>query len=142
MSTISCRPSTNPGTRVGDPVRHARVALVERGPSRLSARARKAIETADAVAVAAISTWEVAMLASRGRVVLDRPPLLWMTVALARDRTALLPLTAEIAARSVALAMHGDPADRLILATAEVHGLRLVTKDPALRAAALKRSIW
>lgn len=111
-------------------------------PSRLSARARKSIDSADAVAVAAISTWEFAMLASRGRVVLDRPPLVWMQVALVRDRTTLLPLTAEIAARSIELTMHGDPADRLILATAEVHDLRLVTKDRALRAAAGGRSLW
>lgn len=104
-------------------------------PKRLSARARKAIDAAPVVAVAAISAWEVAMLAVRRRVVLDRPTLEWLQVALTRDRVSLLPITPEIATMAAGLPIHGDPADRIILATARTHRAQLVTKDEALRAA-------
>ncbi|MBK8101412.1 MAG: type II toxin-antitoxin system VapC family toxin [Planctomycetes bacterium] len=110
-------------------------------PERLSSRAKKAIEAAPAVAVAAISMWEVAMLSSRGRVVLDRPAREWLQVALAQDRVTLLPLTPEIACLATELAIHGDPADRIILATARIHRARLVTKDEALRTAQ-DSAIW
>lgn len=111
-------------------------------PRRLSRRARAAIDEAEDVAVAAISTWELAMLAARGRVRLDRDALLWMRQALARERSELLPLTPEVAALSASLTMQGDPADRIIVATASVHGIALVTKDAAIRSAAEVPTIW
>jgi PIN domain nuclease of toxin-antitoxin system len=47
-----------------------------------------------------------------------------------------------IAAMSVRLEVHGDPADRLILASAKVHGIALVTKDRRLRSASEVATIW
>jgi len=97
---------------------------------------------ADEVAVAAISTWELAMLVARQRLTLDRDPLLWMRQALARERAELLPLSPEVSARSATMTMHGDPADRIIAATASVHGIALVTKDERIRLAAEVPTIW
>jgi len=111
-------------------------------PRRLSRRARKAIDVADEVAVAAISTWELAMLVARQRLTLDRDPLLWMRQALARERAELLPLSPEVSARSATMTMHDDPADRIIAATASVHGIALVTKDERIRLAAEVPTIW
>lgn len=58
----------------------------------------------------------------------------WLEHIAAQIRT--LPLTPAIADTAVSLpsSFPGDPADRLIYATAIEHGLRLVTKDRKLRA--------
>ena len=100
-------------------------------PRKLSARARQAIDEAKDLAVSAISLWEVAMLAAKSRLELDRDVGLWMRQALATPRLRLAPLSIEIAVRSTTLGrnFHGDPADRLIVATALELNAALVTKD-------------
>lgn len=83
------------------------------------------------VGIAAISLWEVGMLAARGRLKLVKPLLSWIQDALALPGITLKPLSPEIAADSVQLpdGFHGDPADCLLVATARIHGLTLVTHD-------------
>ena len=66
------------------------------GSRKLSPRARRELEAADAVGVCAISCWEVAMLAARQRIGLDREPLTWIKQALASPRVELLPISTEI----------------------------------------------
>ena len=112
-------------------------------PGRLSARARHAIEQATAVGVAAISCWEVAMLVDKARLELDRDVLVWVKQALAQPRCAFLPLTAEIAVAAARLGDEGgDPADRLIAATAISRHVPLVTKDQRLRRSTVLQTIW
>jgi PIN domain nuclease of toxin-antitoxin system len=53
----------------------------------------------------------------------------------------VLPITVEIAARSVTLSLYGDPADRLIAATAIEHDAPLVTTDERLLACADVRTL-
>ncbi|MFT4034942.1 MAG: type II toxin-antitoxin system VapC family toxin [Patulibacter sp.] len=113
---------------------------------RLSPAAATAIDTADVVGVSAISAWEVAMLAQRGRIALDRPAARWVNEAAAIDpRITLLDLDAAIAVDAAALGtrgMHGDPADRFIYATAQHHRAALVTRDAALRAFDPSGTVW
>jgi PIN domain nuclease of toxin-antitoxin system len=113
-------------------------------PGRLSAAAREAIDGADEIMVSAISAWEVAMLAARGRIALDRPAARWVRAALDADpRVDEAPLTAAIAVRAAALdGLPGDPADRFIYATARDRGASLVTRDEALRRHDPARTIW
>lgn len=115
-------------------------------PDRLSPAASAAVDAAEGIGISAISAWEVAMLADRGRLGLDRPAALWVRAALAGDsRLTELPLTAGIAARSVALGadgMHGDAADRFIVATARAHDAVLVTRDEAIRAFDPAGTVW
>jgi PIN domain nuclease of toxin-antitoxin system len=54
----------------------------------------------------------------------------------------VLSITPEIAALSVSLGLHGDPADRLIAATAVHHDAEVVTSDHRLRSAARVRTVW
>jgi PIN domain nuclease of toxin-antitoxin system len=56
----------------------------------------------------------------------------------------LEPVSADIAARAGNLAepMHGDPADRMIVATAMVLNVPLVSADEKLRALPGLRSLW
>jgi PIN domain nuclease of toxin-antitoxin system len=112
--------------------------------AKLSAAARNAIEGDPRRAVPAISVWEVATLASNGKLQLDRDPQDWLDAALALEGVELVPLRADIAVRSTRLGrtFHGDPADRMIVATAIAENARLVTKDARIRAYSAVDSVW
>ena len=102
-------------------------------PARLSGPATAALEAADELSVAAVTWYELAWLAERGRIRVRVPIGTWLG-ALARSvRTAAL--TPAVAATAVALprSFPRDPADRLIYATAIENGWQLVTKDGRIR---------
>jgi PIN domain nuclease of toxin-antitoxin system len=104
------------------------------GSQDLSTEARDAIERAAAAGslrIAAISLWEIALLAARGRIVLSKSIGLWLEEALADPAPAIDPLSPQVAIESSALpdAFHRDPADRLIVATARVANATLMTRD-------------
>jgi PIN domain nuclease of toxin-antitoxin system len=101
-------------------------------PERVSPTARKALEDADELAVAAISWFELAWMARHERITLNIPIRSWLEALAAQVRT--LGVTPAITDTAVALpsSFPGDPADRLIYATAVEHDLALVTKDRAL----------
>jgi PIN domain nuclease of toxin-antitoxin system len=102
-------------------------------PSRLPRAIENAINAEQTLCIAAVSLWEAAMLVRRKRVFIPSASLLdWFQMAFATPQLVLLPLTPEIAARSESLDMHGDHADRLIVATALEHGCRLATADRKL----------
>lgn len=78
-----------------------------------------------------ISTWEVLLLNSKGRIHLRGDIVAWLSKAWAHFREA--PLTHEIVFSSCQLPLlHRDPADRFLAATAQVLGLTLVTADERL----------
>ena len=103
------------------------------GSSHLSASQLGEIEASEqsGVGVSAISCWEVAKLVALGRLDLDRPVGDWIGSALAYPGVRLLGLTPAVAVASTQLPgeFHRDPADQMIVATARVHGCRLVTSD-------------
>jgi PIN domain nuclease of toxin-antitoxin system len=103
-------------------------------PERISVAAARAISDADELAVADITWFELAWLARNERIVLSIPIAAWLERLAADVRT--IPVTPAIAATAVSLpsTFPGDPADRLIYATAAEHGWSLVTKDERLRA--------
>jgi PIN domain nuclease of toxin-antitoxin system len=112
---------------------HIWLWLVAGNPD-LSMNIRDAIDQAvgaGALRIAAISLWEVALLESRGRIVLGKPIGSWFEEALAAPGPTIDPLTPQIAIESYALpeVFHGDPADRLIVATARVSNAALMTRD-------------
>ena len=102
-------------------------------PDRLSVSATEALESADELAVAAITWYELAWLARHGRIRVSRPIGAWLGLLARSVRTA--PLTPAIAASAVGLppTFPSNPADRVIYATAVEHGWQLVTKDARLR---------
>jgi PIN domain nuclease of toxin-antitoxin system len=105
-------------------------------PERLSQPARDAITEAASVGVSTMSAWEITMLATRKRIVLDRDVGAWIRQALAQPRLEALAPTAEIAVAAGLLdarSFPGDPIDRLIYATAVATGARLITRDEAIR---------
>lgn len=86
--------------------------------------------------VSAISVWEIALLQSKARVQLHKPCQQWIDEALATPGLMLTPLSPAIAIESNYLPgnFHGDPADRIIVATARLMGARLLTSDKSIRA--------
>ena len=104
----------------------------ERGDRRLGLQARRTLERALQIgnaAVSAISFWEVGMLIRKGRLdfLLDLDA--WCQDLLDQGLVEI-SVDGRIAARAGLLPnIHGDPADRLIVATALVGGHQLVTAD-------------
>src|SRR5438552_17129195 len=75
-----------------------------------------------------ISLWEVSMLAKKGRIILGQPTLTWLKNAIKSSNVHLIHLTPEISVESTELPgeFHGDPADRLIVATARILKLSIL----------------
>ena len=81
--------------------------------------------------IAAITLWEISMLESKRRIILEMPCLEWIRNAIGYTHVQILQLLPEIAVESCYLpdSFHDDPADRLIVATARVEALPIVTRD-------------
>lgn len=114
-------------------------------PTKLSAGASEAIRTArlgDGIAISAITLWELAWIATHGRLSFAG------TVDTFVDRVtasiAIRPITAKIAvlANQLPPTYPGDPSDRLIGATALEEGFALVTKDRSIRNFQHIKTIW
>ena len=115
---------------------HALVWAVD-GDPRLGRAARAAIEEVertDRIAVSAITPWEIALLADRGRLRLGCDVAVWIDTALGLPGVRLIPIAPAIAIDSVRLpgSFHADPADRLIVATARYCSAPLLTADRAI----------
>lgn len=96
----------------------------------LGANRKELIETADTVAVSAISCFEVAWLERHGRIVLPCDRSAWFEKALQGSGIMLLPITPQIAGMAVDLPEHhSDPQDRIIIATALAHEGKLMSED-------------
>lgn len=110
----------------------------------LSRPAHQAIRTANRIGISAISCLEVATAVAKGRILLDRDPLEWMEQSLTFDRVELLPIEPAIAVKATQLGREfvGDPADRVIVATAILESATVVSKDDRIRAYRAVDSIW
>lgn len=113
-------------------------------PAKLGRVARQEIHRAKKIGVPAICCLEVATLAARNRITLDRPPLQWLHDALALPRVDLLAITPAVAVKAAELPalFPGDPADRLVAATAILESALLITKDVRMHKAAIVRTAW
>lgn len=112
--------------------------------SALPAAARRRIDEADRIAVPAICCWELAMLVAKQRIGLSMDVEVWIDLALQRPKVELLPLTPAIAVLSTRLPgdFHGDPADRLIVASSLSSSAPLVTRDQKITDWGFVRVYW
>jgi len=108
-------------------------------PGRLTAAQSRALdssrEISEEMGVAAITLWEIAKLTELKRIQFDRPLDLVLRAFEEHPSLRVIRLDADVAHESTMLGdrLQGDPADQLIVATARVHGLRLVTADERIR---------
>ncbi|OYW40763.1 MAG: hypothetical protein B7Z35_00440 [Hydrogenophilales bacterium 12-61-10] len=112
---------------------------LESDPVRLSELTRSRIEQAARVGtlwVSVMSVWEIGMLVAKDRIRLSMPVDEWVRQASATPGMQMLGVMPEIALESTRLpdAPHGDPVDRLLMASARVHNLTLVTADEKILA--------
>ena len=107
--------------------------LAENLPGRISKRALAAMESerkqGEGLAIAAITLWEIALLSTKGKILLYPPVEVFLDRV---ERTyTVIPLDSRIAVKGANLSkgFPKDPADRQIAATAIIHGMHLVTSD-------------
>ncbi len=92
-------------------------------------------------AISCISLWEAACLQHLGRIRLSVSIEEWLESA--AERLQVLPITPRIASAACERGpFQGDPADRLIAATALVYGLRIVTRDRKLHTCPKLDCVW
>nr|WP_305792959.1 type II toxin-antitoxin system VapC family toxin [Sedimenticola hydrogenitrophicus] len=118
------------------------------GDDQLTQKARKAIENELAgdgqVMVSVISAWEIAMLASKGRLALTMDIDDWLETVASIEGVSFASIDTQVAVQSVRLPgeFHPDPADRLIVALARHHSVPLVTADTKIREYRHVKTIW
>jgi PIN domain nuclease of toxin-antitoxin system len=93
--------------------------------------------------LSAISLWEAQMLHARERLTLPLPFGAWLRRAADERMLTVLPIDVDVilALESLPASFHGDPADRIIVATARTHALPLATHDAAIRRARVAK-LW
>lgn len=104
-------------------------------PDSLSRQAREVLEAEDTVvSLSCISCAEIACLAERKRIVLDRHWKLWFNHYVAQNNWQVLDISLGIVQEAYSLPgeFHADPADRIIAATARLSKLTVLTADRKL----------
>lgn len=103
----------------------------ERLPKSQTRLLSEAEERGEPVGISAVTLWELARMAGRGRLEVDQPLDTWLEELEQNPLLSVFPVSARIALESVRLGdgFHQDPADQIIVATARCHGLRLLTAD-------------
>ncbi|CAN5497313.1 type II toxin-antitoxin system VapC family toxin [soil metagenome] len=112
---------------------HVAIWLAE-GSARLKPAKLSRIESAfhsGNLCMSPISAWEIGMLVRKKRLDLGQHPLGWFAAFVQQFSINVLEITAEIAINSSYLPgkFQGDPADRILVATALAHAAELVSAD-------------
>lgn len=104
------------------------------GHQKLTPRLKKIIlhaELENDILLSPISIWEIGMLEAKGRIKLEKNCYDWIEDIIDHSAIVLAPITPKIAIDSSRLMgeFHGDPADRIIIATAIDYRANLITAD-------------
>lgn len=112
-------------------------------PEALSVTARRILADADnQFLISSISIWEIALKTRKGTVDVGVPLPQLVRQLRRRANVEILPVDAETWLRNVALPWeHRDPADRTIVASAEMRGAPILTCDDRI-AAYYPHVIW
>lgn len=125
---------------------HVLIWWVTKAPG-LSTRAKRKIQETRGVGVLVVSTmsvFESATAARRGRLSFGVRLDQWLDAVLKLPELRFEPVSAEIARLAGALddSFPGDPADRIIAATAISLDAKLVTADARLRGLPQLQTVW
>ena len=110
----------------------------------ISKKALTAINRAESLGVSVISCWEIAMLVAKQRLAFNMDVQDWVNQASKYPGIRLIGLNAEVAVLSTRLPgnFHGDPADRMIVATCMKHNVPLISKNKMIRSWGQIKVIW
>lgn len=116
-------------------------------PEYLSRMAQRQIENAmeeNEIMISSISAWEVALLVAKDRLQLTIDVRDWILKSEQLPFVRFIPVDNEIAVQSVSLPapIYDDPADRIIIATANISGATLITKDEKILKYTHVKSAW
>ncbi|MBN1394271.1 MAG: type II toxin-antitoxin system VapC family toxin [Pirellulales bacterium] len=116
-------------------------------PENLSGKVKRLISAPDKyeeMLLSAVSMWEFCKLVEKGVIGISCDPRDWLETALAMPKLRLVPLAPRTAYRSTTLSrLHStDPADQIIVATAQEENAILLTKDESIRKSKCVRTIW
>ena len=112
--------------------------------SKLSVKAKINIESnAGSLFVSAITAFEIALKCRAKRLELRLPAMDWFSEALDFHGITELPITSSIAIFAVQLPMlHADPCDRIIIATAQMQAMKILTCDKLIAQYKEAEVIW
>lgn len=100
------------------------------GQKKLSRATLKEIAEAPAVYVSAISGFEIALKAAKGKLTLPLPSQAWFEQVVEHHGLAVIPLELAVCIAAAQLPpVHDDPCDRFIIATAKLNNFAVVTTD-------------
>jgi PIN domain nuclease of toxin-antitoxin system len=110
------------------------------GPEQLGSRTHQELgNKANELWVSPVSTWEALMLHRKKRVELSPDFMAWLRQSAPGFHQA--PFTHEIVLAAERLDLHADPADRFLVATAQVLDLTFVTADQRLLGLGIIRTL-
>lgn len=114
------------------------------GSEDLSPRAREAIDAPTATLYLSVLTAaELSIKAGKGRIQLPSPVESWIRDAVRLHHLTLLPLELGPAATAGTLPwIHSDPFDRILVATALLHSLPIITADETIAKYPGIRTLW
>ena len=108
---------------------------------KLSATAVSLIDGSASLLLSPMTFWEVGMLVEKRRIELDRPTATWAADVIRHARVEVAELSPDVAVMAAELSgFHGDPADRLLYATAQARRVPFVTKDGTMHEYALEHA--
>ncbi len=114
---------------------------------KLSKRVKEIISNTDLyeeILLSAISPWEFSKLLEKQRIGISCNPEDWINLALDMPKLRLVPLSPVLSYRSTVLPQpfHNDPADQIIVATAQEENATILTKDEKILTYKNVRSLW
>jgi PIN domain nuclease of toxin-antitoxin system len=114
----------------------------QRVSPKAQASIQRAREKEGGIVISDITLFEIALLASRGRV--NFKPDVETTLSEVERQFIVLPITANIALQAFELAggYPNDPVDRIIGATALIEDIPLITADREIRKSGAFPTIW
>lgn len=136
---------TGPRASVGaGPSRYMRSAVAGRRSRSPLGDGSCALESTDTEAyVSAISGFEISVKHKKGKLELPLPPRDWLAQAFTAYSLRELPITLQIAALATEVAVaHADPCDRMIVATAQLHRIPVMSSDQRIAACKDIEIIW
>ncbi len=110
----------------------------------LSPRAKRCLqEHVGTLHVSAVSAFEIGQKVAAGKLKLKLKPGVWFPRACELHGLEVMALTAEAALTAAALpALHKDPFDRLLIASALTHGFTILTPDEKIRQYPKLKTFW